>query len=218
MILWSELGKLKRYVEQSEQWLAGELRELEERVNESVKGLETQEANEYCEMMSDEYWLLSDVLRQLTYRAHVLIAYSLFEHRLHDLCKLTHGLGLTKKAPRKKNFYANDAEGFLRREVKLPKRALGRSWSKLHVVKHIRNAVAHTDARLQRDSKYRRTRLFIAKERTLSIDQHTRIIFTIGFCRWLLRTIGDTLKCLIRGVDEKTKLKKNKHLQTKLAV
>jgi hypothetical protein len=142
-----------------------------------------------AETFSEGYWELHDVVPQVFRRAIFLAAHAIFERTLQSLCwTAAREFGLAPRSgPMPEEFLQVDhPQSFLKKRFCVHIGPLP-DWDVITHLRHLRNHVAHNDARLPNQKKVEATRGFVRKHSQLvSVDGNGDLKFEEGFVPFVL--------------------------------
>ena len=176
--LYNAIGEMEILEElslRSERALERELEQLHNKMDIDEAELDAHQLDAYLSDMNDHYIMVSEELPLLQNYSHLLMAFSIFEKCMNDVCS---GLGHRKNFPiALKDMHGQGiqrAKAYLSKAGGIADPFAGSVWSRISVLAEIRNAIAHKSGYVEfRPSDDRSLQSRLREEEHLEFLQET---------------------------------------------
>lgn len=197
-----DLGHLKNFAETLETLLADEQKQFDAWAAEEAAKLPKEKQEEFYDIQSDQYWLLSDVFPNILRQSFFVTCYSLLESRLLNLCihiKKEKNLRIGYNDLKCKGIFA--AQTYLKKVAGISFPDQNLSWQEVLVYNRIRNIIVHNYRKVDpQDPQNKRINDFIKRKKWIRIDNIREIKLLNGFHTEVIRTLRDFVTDLINAI------------------
>jgi len=194
-----DLGHLENFAETLETLLAAEQKQFDAWAAEEASTLPKEKQEEFYDIQSDQYWLLSDVFPNILRQSFFVTCYSLLESRLLNLCihiKKEKNLGIGYNHLKDKGIFA--AQTYLKKVAGISFPDQNLPWQEVLVYNRIRNIIVHDYGKV--DPQDEKIHDFIKRKKWIRIDNIREIKLLNGFHTEVIGTLRGFVTDLINAI------------------
>lgn len=197
-----EMDQLEAYLGVSENYLHKAAAEFIARVDKQKEELSAEELEEFYEFYEEDYWRYSQGFHRLLRNSFVILAYSLLEHQIEQICKI---LKRECKIPISLSDLKGDVIGRSKLYFKklagldFPSGHQNQIWQEINSLAMIRNCIVHNNGLLKGFREEQELRTYTSKKGIISQDTiREEIALTERFCRDIIETMRTFFKELYK--------------------
>ncbi|MFG0731472.1 hypothetical protein [Photobacterium damselae] len=197
----SELDSYMQHSDQVESLLNDEVKAFEDRHKNIAATMDQDQAEEYLEYMSDEYWELADKLPSIQRKSELISIYTLLENGLNQICSIYehHLTNPIKLADLSSHGIIDKSKKYLEKVAQINFPSQTPKWEEIKKVQQIRNAFVHRDGLIK--SNNQEIVNYINQSNYLSLKNQNKVVIKKGFTLHCLKLFRDFFEELFKDIE-----------------
>ncbi|OIN06172.1 hypothetical protein BFS86_19340 [Shewanella algae] len=186
-----ELDSYMQHAVQVESLLNDEVKAFEDRYKNIAATMDQDQAEEYLEYMSDEYWELADKLPSIQRKSELISIYTLLENGLNQICSIYeyHLSNPVKLADLSSHGIIDKSKKYLEKVAQINFPSQTSDWEEIKKVQQIRNAFVHRDGLIK--SNNQEIINYVNRSNYLSLKNQSKVVIEKGFTLHCLNLFRD---------------------------
>ena len=138
-----EMEDFKRFLDSA---IEKEKKLISERGKKATAGMSKEEADQYFEMLSEDYFMVADIFSKISFHSFLVILYAFIEEGMNNLCDaLRQDKELKLRRTDMKGKGIKRAKVYLTKVIGIDLQVEDEPWREINALRKIRNAIVHDE-------------------------------------------------------------------------